>query len=57
MNKRLSVLIILLFSSRLSGQSIQNESPIDGVAFLVHQQSILQVDFNLGLISRLTSTG
>ena len=57
MNKQLSVLIILLFCNRLSGQSIQNDSPIDGVAFLVHQQSILQVDFKLGLISRLTSTG
>ena len=57
MNKQLSVLLILLFCTRLSGQSIQNDSPIDGVAFLVHQQSILQVDFKLGLISRLTSTG
>ena len=57
MNKQLAALLILLFCSRLLGQNIQNDSPIDGVAFLVHQQSILQVDFKLGLISRLTSTG
>ncbi len=57
MNKLLSVLIILLFSSRLSGQSIQNESPIDGIAFLVHRGSVLQVDFKLGQISRLNSSG
>ena len=57
MNQRLSVLIILLFSSRLSGQSIQNESPIDGIAFLVHRGSVLQVDFKLGQISRLNSWG
>ncbi len=57
MNKRLAVLIILLFSSALSGQSIQNESPVDGIAFLVHRRSILQVDFKLGLISRLNSSG
>lgn len=57
MNKQLAALLILLFCSRLSGQSIQNDSPLDGVAFLVHQKSILQVDFKLGLISRLTSAG
>ena len=57
MNKQLTALLILLFCARLSGQSIQNDSPINGVAFLVHQQSILQVDFELGLISRLTPTG
>jgi hypothetical protein len=57
MNKRLAVLIILLFSSALSGQSIQNESPMDGIAFLVHRRSIMQVDFKLGLISRLNSSG
>jgi len=57
MNKQLAALLILLFCSRLSGQTIQNDSPFDGVAFLVHQKSILQVDFKLGLISRLTSRG
>ena len=57
MNKGLAVLIILLFSSVLSSQSIQNESPIDGIAFLVHRRSIMQVDFKLGLISRLNSSG
>jgi DNA-binding MarR family transcriptional regulator len=57
MKKRLTVLIVLLFSSSLSGQSIQNQSPIDGIAFLAHRGSVLQVDFNLGLISRLNSSG
>ena len=57
MKKRLTVLIVLLFSSSLSGQSIQNQSPIDGIAFLVHRGSVLQVDFNLGQISRLNSSG
>jgi hypothetical protein len=57
MNKHLAALIILLFCSRLSGQSIQNESPVDGIAFLVHRGSVLQVDFKLGLISRLNSSG
>jgi DNA-binding MarR family transcriptional regulator len=57
MNKHLEALIILLFCSRLSGQSIQNESPVDGIAFLVHRGSVLQVDFKLGLISRLNSSG
>jgi DNA-binding MarR family transcriptional regulator len=57
MNKPLAIGFILLFSSRLSGQSIQNESPIDGIAFLVHRGSVLQVDFKLGLISRLNSSG
>ncbi len=57
MNNRLAVLTIVLFSSRLSGQFIQNESPMDGIAFLVHRGSVLQVDFKLGLISRLNSSG
>lgn len=57
MNKPLAALLILLFCSGLSGQSTQNISPKDGLAFLVHQRSIMQVDFKLGLISRLTSTG
>lgn len=57
MNKHLATLLILLFGSGLSGQSIQNDSHSDGIAFLVHQRSILQIDFKLGLISRLTSTG
>ena len=57
MNKQLAALLILLFCSRLSGQSIQNDSPIDGIAYLVHRGSILQVDFKLGLISRLNSSG
>jgi hypothetical protein len=57
MNKHLAALIILLFCSRLSGQSIQNESPVDGIAFLVHRGSVLQVDFKLGLIFRLNSSG
>ncbi|NQW40629.1 MAG: hypothetical protein HQ466_01530 [Cryomorphaceae bacterium] len=57
MNKHLTTIILLLFGSSLSGQSIQNDSPIDGVAFLVHQQNVLQIDFKLGLISRLNSSG
>ncbi len=53
MNVRLTWLVSLLFCSSLWAQSSLNKSNRAGIAYLYHNDSIKQLDFELGLLSCL----